>query len=60
VSQKRTAADLGIYRGTYRSFEWYWDPANEMPGLDVYEQLTQEERLFALDAFEHWGCAMSS
>jgi hypothetical protein len=55
LSQTRTAADLDFHAGPYRSFEWYWDAGDEMPGLDAYEQLTADEQERVVAAFRHWG-----
>lgn len=55
MGRKRAAADLDIHVGAHKSFEWYWNGADEMPGLDVYEGLDAAERAGVLAAFEHWG-----
>jgi hypothetical protein len=55
VSRKRTSADLGTHLGQYRSFGWYSDCNDEMPGLDAYAQLTKDKRSQVLASFIHWG-----
>jgi hypothetical protein len=52
---RRTRADLEVYIGEHRSFEWYWDASDEMPGLDVYEKLDDESKAALLAALRHWG-----
>jgi len=37
VERQRTSADLDIYVGKVRSFEWYWNGDGNMPGLDAFE-----------------------
>lgn len=51
----RTADDLEIYSGDVRSFEWYWDENDEMPGLDAFVALDDDGRAAVIASLEHWG-----
>ena len=55
MGKPRSGRELTIHAGIYRSFEWYWDDNDAMPGLDRYESLPQR----AQDDFQasviHWG-----
>jgi hypothetical protein len=55
VGKRRTAAELDVYAGKFRSFEWYQQASGEMPALDAYEDLGDEEKAAFLAALEHWG-----
>ncbi len=52
---KRTSTDLDIYVGSVRNFEWFWSANNEMPGLDAFESLNDDEKAAVIATFEHWG-----
>jgi hypothetical protein len=51
----RTADDLTIYIGAYRSFEWFWEDDGTMPGLDAYESLSPRDQDDLLASVMHWG-----
>lgn len=36
--------NLTIHEGGFRSFEWFWDDDDSMPGLDAYELLTLRDQ----------------
>lgn len=40
---------------TGRSFEWYWDAADEMPGQDGYDALSDEDSEAFLSVVYGWG-----
>lgn len=52
---KRTSDDLDIYVGSVRSFEWFWSSSGEMPGLDDFEDLSDDGKAAIIATFEHWG-----
>ncbi len=47
--------NLTIHEGGFRSFEWFWDDDDSMPGLDAYELLTLRDQNDFLACLEHWG-----
>jgi hypothetical protein len=51
----RTSDDLEIYTGLVRSFEWYWDENDEMPGLDAFNDLNDDDKAAVMASLEHWG-----
>jgi len=51
----RTGAELTIFDGPYRSFEWFWDEDDSMPALEIYESLAPRDRDDFLASVEHWG-----
>jgi len=51
----RISDDLEIYTGLVRSFEWYWDENDEMPGLDVFNDLNDDDKAAVMASLEHWG-----
>lgn len=55
MGNRRTSADLDIYVGAIRSFEWFWSQNNEMPGLDAFEGLDNDDKAKIVATFEHWG-----
>ena len=42
MSKKRSAAELTVHSGPHLTIEWYWNPRNEMPGLDAYLGLDED------------------
>ena len=55
MAKARTAVDLTIHDGAYRSFEWFWENDGSMPALDVYESLPMRDQDDFLASAEHWG-----
>ncbi len=55
MATARTADDLTIHTGPYRSFEWFWERDDSMPALDAYESLTARDQDDFLASVEHWG-----
>jgi hypothetical protein len=51
----RTGGSLSIYDGRTRSFEWYWDGSGEMPALDAYEALDEDDQDAVMASIEYWG-----
>lgn len=52
MSKRRSAAELSVHAGRYLTVEWYWNPRNEMPGLDAYEALDEETQARFLATIE--------
>ena len=55
MSKPRTSADLDVYVGSVRCFEWFWSANGEMPSLDVFEDLDSGGKAAIMAVFEHWG-----
>ncbi len=57
MGKKRTGADLDIYLGDVRSFEWLWEARGEMHALDAELGLTEnrQQRADWNDAFAMHG-----
>jgi hypothetical protein len=55
VPRKRTIAELYVHDGEKRNFEWYWDPDNEMRGLDAFEKLSIHDQDDFASRLEMWG-----
>lgn len=55
MGKQRTSAELDIYIGSVRSFEWYWPSSGEMPGLDAFENLDKDDQAAVIATLEHWG-----
>lgn len=55
MGARRTKEDLTIYEGRFRSFEWFWDDDDSMPGLDAFEALSEHDQNDFLASIEHWG-----
>ena len=55
MGSRRTSADLDIYIGSVRSFEWFWLSNDEMPGLDAFEDLNDGDKAAVIATLEHWG-----
>jgi hypothetical protein len=51
----RTAGDLSIHDGPFRSFEWFWGDDESMPGLDAFERLTSRDQDDFVTSVVHWG-----
>ncbi|MHB8357633.1 MAG: hypothetical protein ACYDDQ_13190 [Vulcanimicrobiaceae bacterium] len=55
MGKRRTSADLDLHVGAVRSFEWFWSSNDEMPGLDAFESLDNDDQAAVIAVFEHWG-----
>lgn len=55
MGKLRASADLDVYVGSVRSFEWFWSANGEMPSLDVFEDLDSDGKAAIMAVFEHWG-----
>ena len=51
----RTAGDLTIHDGPFRSFEWFWEDDRSMPGLDAFEGLAARDQDDFVTSIAHWG-----
>jgi hypothetical protein len=55
MGRRRGENELTIHHGHYRSFEWFWDADDSMPGLDAYESLPPRDQNDFLACAQHWG-----
>lgn len=55
MERQRTSANLDVFVGTVRSFEWYWNGDGDMPGLDAFEDLDDDDRAAVIATLELWG-----
>ena len=53
MGKRRTSADLDIHVGAVRFFEWFWPSNDEMPGLDAFESLDEDDQAAVIATFEH-------
>jgi hypothetical protein len=58
MAKSRSAADLTIHVGRYRSFEWFWENDGSMPALDAYGALVMRDQDDFFASVEHWGGAL--